>query len=449
MLRCPKAILSGGKKVGAGLENPIFPYIYRVLTPNNPLSSVRMSQIMSLQRLVKWLQVELKLSAPKAHDQIEELPKDVEKPKEYLDSFSLKPNPSLYQLLGRDKHLEELKQAYENWQKVPFSLLVIGEPGCGLSSFLLAGIQDMEHAVIIPDDRRIHNRQELVTVLSEALNLTQIVNREKLIGQLLTGEKRVIVFENIERLFLRTLGGFQVLEDLRTIVNQTKKNVFWILSINRYPRYYLKQISGWRAFLGNAQPFELGPLGEESINETIAMRNMPYLPVFLKPAKISVTLQRSINQADRAGTQEVLKEDFYRQLHQFTKGNVSRALLFWLESIMGVRGEQVFLKPYAPPKTLNRIKTEKGMAPGGISREGLFVLEAIFQHGSLSVEDLDNVLRNSEQTADYLINELLKDKWIHRRRPRWGQQEYQINMMYQSELRKMLADEFNRQEKFD
>ena len=140
-----------------------------------------MSQIMSLQRLVKWLQVELKLSAPKAHDQIEELPKDVEKPKEYLDSFSLKPNPSLYQLLGRDKHLDELKQAYANWQKVPFSLLVIGEPGCGLSSFLLAGIQDMEHAVIIPDDRRIHNSQELVTVLSEALNLTQVVNRKKLI----------------------------------------------------------------------------------------------------------------------------------------------------------------------------------------------------------------------------------------------------------------------------
>ncbi len=396
-----------------------------------------------IQQLIYRLKVKLGLVKPDPPDQIEELRKDPQKPPEYLRGFSLVPEKSPAEVLGREKDLESLLRAYQNWKQVHRPLLLVGEPGCGLTTFLGAAFPEFENPVLLADDHRIYDRSGLLRDLSKAFGLEEATSVEMLVEQLNSGAPRVAIFENVERVFLRTLGGFNLLEDLRIIVNQTSEQVFWILTISSYPMYYLDRISGIRSFFDNNFRYQLGPLEPTVIEAAIEQRNAGYQSIFLKAGEIPPALERSLSRADSEKKQQLLRDHFYSQLHAFANGNISRALLFWIESIQGVRGDKVYLKAFTP-NSLKEINTAGGLSPGGISRQGLFALEAIFQHSSLSTEDLDKVLRSSEQSSRLVLAQLQQDNWIHPRRLRNGRQEYQINLLYQSELKQLLANEFNR-----
>lgn len=398
----------------------------------------------SIKHLIYRLKVSLGLIEPDPPDQIEELKKDPQKPPEYLDRFSLNPLCAPELVGGREKDLESLKRAYNNWQQIHRPLLLIGEPGCGMTSFIHAATTCFEDPPrILPDDYRIHERKELLADLARALEVNEADSVEALAKQLPADESRVVVFENVERIFLRKLGGFDLLEDLQTLISLSSDRVFWILTINRYPLYYLDRISGIRSFFDNTFRYHLSPADDDYIEATIEARNAGFHPIFLKTAPIPRSLERALSSADAEKKQSLLRTYFFKQLLAFAAGNLSRAQFFWLESIQGLRGDKVYLKPFSPDR-LTTPRTPVDVSGVSIDQHGLFTLEAIFQHGSLSTRDLDVVLRNSTQRSRITIAKLLKDSWIHPRRLRKGQQEYQVNLLYQNELKKLLIDRFNR-----
>lgn len=401
-----------------------------------------------IQHLFHQLKLRLGLVAPDQPDEIEELKKDPQKPPEYLERFSLTPLIEEAHLKGREGDLEILQRAYNNWKQVHRPFLLIGEPGCGLSSFVSCSLLGFENAKLLPDNHRIYDQKNLLKDLSKTLGLSGATSIDQFVEQALASDHQVVFFENVERIFLRTLGGFDLLEDLRMIINLTSERIFWILTINSYPLYYLDRTIGFRSFFENSFRYQLKSLDNPTVEAIIDSHNEGYQLIFLKAENIKASIERSLRKADSDKKQQLLRADFFEKLHNFSLGNISRALLFWIESIQGVRGEKVFLKPFAS-SLLKEINNQDKFTPVKISQQGLFALEAIFQHSSLSIDDLDLILRNSEQPSRLIIAQLRNNRWIHPRKFRNGHQEYQINLLYQAELKKLLINQFNRNIKID
>jgi len=364
---------------------------------------------------------------------IEELKADPDNDPDYLQRFFLSPLEEPTQVLGREKDQEDLQRAYQNWKQAQRPLLLIGEPGCGMTSFIHAAHPILDKLQLLSDDYRIYTRKRLLADLGKVLGLEEVSSIEKLAEQLPADEERIIVFENVERIFLRKLGGFDLLDDLRTLINLTSDRIFWILTTNQYPLDYLDKIRGVRTLFNSS--WELRPFSETYIEETIHHRNKGYQAIFLNPEAPTPLLELELRRAGPEEKQELLKKHFFKKLHDFAKGNISRALLFWVESIQGMRHKSIYLKPFSSKD------------PSKIDEQELFALEAIFQHNSLSVEDLETVLRQEGQPGRLTIAKLLQEKWIFPRQLRGHTQEYQINLLHQSELSQLLKDHFNRKMK--
>lgn len=397
-----------------------------------------------IQHLIYRLKIRLGMLRIEPPDQIEELKKDPQRPPEYMERFSLVAIDAPEQVGGREKDLESLQRAYNNWQQVHRPILLVGEPGCGMTSFIHAAWPILDNPQIIADEHRLRRREQLLAELGRVLEVADADSIEALAEKVSAETPRVVIFENIERIFLRKLGGFSLLEDLRTIVNLTSDRVFWILTINSYPLYYLDRISGIRSFFSNTFRYRLQAFDPAYIEETIAARNEGYHPIFLNSDHMPPALERALGKADPEQKQLLLSEHFFQHLHAFAAGNMSRALLYWVASIQGVRGEKIYLRPFAP-KPIQTAQAYGNTPQGGIDQQGLFALEAILQHGSLAAEDLDQVLRSSEQSSRLTIARLRKDEWIFARGIRKGRKEYQVNLLYLHELKKLLINKFNRQ----
>ncbi|MCB0587817.1 MAG: hypothetical protein KDD06_21170, partial [Phaeodactylibacter sp.] len=200
-------------------------------------------------------------------------------------------------------------------------------------------------------------------------------------------------------------------------------------TINDYSLYFLNQAMN---FSSNFQAKKVAPLSDELIKQVIFTRNEGYQMTFFKPPELTHRLKHRLARMTPEDRQESLKKQFFEQLTQFAGGNISRAVVFWLSAAQGLKGDTVFLK--APPVT----------KPQEVRLEELLVLEAVFQHTSLSFEEVEAIFRYSSANGQLLLDRLLGRGWLYPRCLRSGVQEYQVNFWYLHELKQLLKNELNR-----
>lgn len=412
------------------------------------------------------------------HEKIKELEEKPEIPPEYEQRFLLEPLQAPDQVKGRGKTLGDLEKAHKNHEP----LLVEGKAGCGMSSFLNAGLARFENAYIIPDEGRIQSKEQLIECLTQALGIEPVTSVQTFAAALPEEPKMVLIFENLERLFLRKIQGFELLETFLLLIQRTKDKIFWIVSGNQYPLDFLDHVLQVRDLFPNrlilrnfdreepeketekttkkvarqtnstsyALPLFRVTKNKETekeaerqseyeynkvfIEQTLESLNRGYQNKFFKPPSLSPKLERALSQAKEEEKQKLLRDDFFERLHQFSNGHISRALLFWIKSVVGVReGQVVWLKAFEPKN------------PVSIKRpQEWFALEAIFQHNSLSITELSEVIRHPRNECRFIVNKLLNEDWLHKRKPRDGQQQYQINLLYTVQLQDMLKNELTR-----
>ena len=142
---------------------------------------------------------------------IEEVEEEVYLPDGYLERFSTLPLESQAQLKGRDEELKSLKTAYDNWKINHAPLLVISEFGEGSSSLMYCSSGLYENLKIIENRSAIYSSEKLVKLLVDVFELEgEHKTLSSLKEDIFAKEKNyVIVFENIERMFLREIGGFK------------------------------------------------------------------------------------------------------------------------------------------------------------------------------------------------------------------------------------------------
>ena len=352
-------------------------------------------------------------------------------PNEYLERFTLYALQSKDSLKDRDNELLSLQRAYDNWEITNQPLLVVNNPGEGATSLLHSSTHIYPKAKIIETKTSIDSYEELVSLFCKIFSVEDCKSLKDIEDKIInTEDDFVIIIENIERLFIRKINGFNLLEDFLLFLHATKENVYWIVSINKYSFYYLNSVKYFSSHFPSI--VRLNPVNNELLQQEILERNEGYNLVFLKPNTITKKLDNQLKKLDSNKKQEVLKTLFFKKLFDFSKGNMTKAILFARDSAYKIKDKTVYIKPFE----LKPIED--------LSLNDLFILEAIFQHRSLTVEELNVVLRNSNRQSRLTIENLLEKRLIRETKNTSNEIEYRINLIYLDILKDSLRERLNR-----
>ena len=351
---------------------------------------------------------------------------------EYLERFTLYPIQNKDFLKNREKELKSLELAYDNWKIVKSPLLVVDDPGEGGTSLLHASTYIYPNAKILETNQAIDTYKKLISLLTNILGIEEefksLKDLEKHISTL--EENNVVILENIERLFIRRIKGFDLLEDFLLFLHATKSKIYWIISINKYSFYYLNRVKFFSSHFPSI--IHLEPISKKQLKDEILDRNQGFQMVFLKPNKISKKVEKQLKKVSKEERQNLLENLFFKKMSSFSKGNISKAILYARNSAYNVKEKKVFIKPID-------IKMVDDL-----SLNELFILEAIFQHRSLSIKELNIVLRNSDRQSRLSIEKLLERELIRPTSTVNGRAEYRVNLMYLDILKDLLRERLNR-----
>ncbi len=145
---------------------------------------------------------------------------------------------------GRVKEINKLKDAYAQWGKKRFAAsIIVGEKGGGISSLVNVFMNLSEVKAkkdFISPQQNIHDSQLLLGLFNEALKL-KTASLGELVNELKTGKPRVIVLENIQRLYLKHVGGFDNIRSITELISVTSDKVFWVVSCTEFGFDYLNK----------------------------------------------------------------------------------------------------------------------------------------------------------------------------------------------------------------
>ena len=366
-------------------------------------------------------------SSDSLKSQVEEAFEETEIPIEFSRRFDRQAIHDKAQLIGREEELDLIEKAFESWKVNGNPLLVVSNPGEGMSSLINVSSYISPNYHIIENTSNIKSKDQLLRTLESQLRIEN--NFETWMGED-EETNHVIVFENIERLFLRKIGGFSLMDDFLLLIHKSKKKIFWMLTINQYSFYYLDQTKNLRSNFNSL--INLKKIDDELIKEILNKRNETYDSIFLKPEFLTKRTINNNSSKTNVEKQDYFKNQFINKLLQFSKRNISLALLYWRSAVARINQKNVYLKTFQPP----------GFESLGM--EELITLEAIHVHKSLSANELREVIRSSSQSSKLILERLLEKELIKPCEYITDEMEYEINLFHYDAIIDLFKTKLNR-----
>ena len=282
----------------------------------------------------------------------------------YQRLFEIKPLEDKRFYFGRDLEMRELNKAFSNWQSEKFSpAVIVGEKGSGcttLINFFVDNIpKDYEvirHSVNVP----CYKTQDFLKMLGNLLNNRSFQNNEDVVAFLNDeNQMRVIVLENMQRLFLRKVNGFVNLRNLFEIISRTNKNVFWLTTSTLYCWQYLDKTLHAPDHMGYI--IHLKKLNENQITELVSKRHRVSGYNVEYEVDDQTLKSKSFKNLQEKEKQPYLMKKYFVSLNKFAQSNISLALLFWLRSAKNVVDDKILMG--SPPELdysfLDNLSNEK------------------------------------------------------------------------------------------
>ncbi|MEM7106922.1 MAG: hypothetical protein AAF519_01760, partial [Bacteroidota bacterium] len=322
--------------------------------------------------------------------------------------------PFVYQRLFRSQALEdlsfyesrsaevrELSRAYTNWIKNRFApSIVVGEKGSGLTTLLHFAIKEigssnpvihilMEERVILPD--------HIATFFSDQLK-TKFKNLNELVKYLNEGPKRIIVIENLQRMYLRKVGGFDCLMELLQLITITSRNVFWMVGCTLYAWNYLEKtikLSEHFGYVVKLQDFD-----NEQIVSVISKRHqVSGYNVEFEPTGLNMS-SKKFKSLDSKAQQTLLRKQYFDDLNKIAKSNISLALLYWLRSTNVIAGSTI---------SIRGLRDIDFSFLNSYSQDKLFGLTQLVLHDGMSEQDFMEVSGKSSSGSRNVLYPLYDD----------------------------------------
>lgn len=323
-------------------------------------------------------------------------------PVEYAALFTIEPlEPQSAAYVERGGWEAEILQMYREWQEkhAQGSVALVGEMGIGKTTTMRhvrASLEAADDALPIryqTATAKHHRRAEALLFLASLFELDDAPQtKEELIAALRNLEPQIVMLDDCHHFFVRQIGGFEGLETLLDVVNLTDEHHFWIVSFNVYAWTYVNRVSARQHYFGRT--IDLGNWTDDEIQRLIEHRTQQ------TSYTVSFTDLVIAHDASSDGTEyfyEVVKtaRGYFRYLHEFSHGNPTLAMVFWLRSLRESGDHTLQVTLFRRPQTESL---------EGISDNHWFVLTALAQHGELSAKEVAGIINTDEGFCHLALN---------------------------------------------
>ncbi len=319
----------------------------------------------------------------------------------YRQLFSIKDIPDQRFYVGVNENFAAMRQTYEKWTAGhPAACALIGEKGSGKSTYFSLVNQELfTEAEVwhIRLNKTCWTKAALLDLFKEWINPDKIQSVEELISFINSRKERtVILFEDIHKLYLRQLNGYEGIEQLIYLISETKDHVFWVIGCSRYAWAFLDKAAELEGHF--SQIIDTDALDEKQIKNVILSRHRSsgYELVFEAEEGAAGNKKKSKTKDDEEKQQE-LKEKYFDALTDIAEGNASIAMIFWVRSIREFDDTHFYIAP---------LETASVKMLDDLQPTTLFVLAALVLHDALTSAELSSILGIPERESKMIFNRL-------------------------------------------
>jgi len=291
-------------------------------------------------------------------------------------------------LVGRDQEIAGLAQAVEDWKRGRFAAcLLVGARGSGKTSLLNCAVRD-----VFADQPWIraefHERILTAKGLDEFLRRILKLEAGAEVESALLAERRVIILEEAERLYLRKVGGFAAVKYLGHLIYKTASTTLWLIVMNDCSFRVLEASTKLsRVFSHRINAMNVSRADLE--NAILERHRLSGLRLDFAPPPAS---DPRVNRARRLlGLEESSQTLYFDSLYQQSAGIFRSAFQLWMSSIERVEGEHVKIRQPLDP-AFAKFRQE-------LAQEDQFSLVAIQEHGSLTTAELAEAMTESRDAS--------------------------------------------------
>jgi AAA ATPase domain len=304
-----------------------------------------------------------------------------ELPAIYGTLFRLAPVEDRRFLVGRDRELAGLEQALADWEAGRFAACVfVGARGSGKTSLLncAAGGAFAGREVI-----RTQFRERAITAEAIDQFLCQILGlpADGDLDEAFRAKRRILMIEEGERIYLRKVGGFDGSRHLMNWIQKTASTTLWVLAMN--DKAFQALCAGAQFSRVFSQRINAMSVSRQDLENALLDRHrLSGLRLeFAPPPASDPRVSRIKNWLGIEGASQKL---YFDSLYQQSGGVFRSAFELWLSSIERVEGETLKIRQPLDP-VFARLRSE-------LDQRDLFTLLVIKQHGSLTHEEVSDVL---------------------------------------------------------
>jgi hypothetical protein len=285
-------------------------------------------------------------------------------------------------LTGRSQALGVIERACKRWRQSEFSpVVIIGAQGSGKTSLIncameqrLKGIPLVRHRL----SREIADEASLVRLLSDLLDLhgDSLSSLESMIRQ--AHARRIIILEDLHCIYIRAIGGMDLLNQFLAFVDASGDHILWLVSIDQYAWQYLDRVHDISRHF--AFRIETGSLSPQELEGAIMARH-----------RVTGYRLRFVElEGDGAENQGALRDQFFKHLSEACGGNVFAAIFYWLRAIERVEEDTLVIASIKEP----HLQVLQGLSP-----KDMLELAMIIEHGGLSVDLYARIFKASTPEA--------------------------------------------------
>jgi hypothetical protein len=315
----------------------------------------------------------------------------------YRRLFRVAPVEDQRFLVGRREELAGIDDAFGRWMiDESASVMVVGARGSGKTSLLNCAVQRFDSSVETIRGQfsdRVTTARDLEAALRRILRLPCDVPLLDFLRQ----RKRVLVVEEFERAFLRTVDGFAAVRHFIDLMQLTAGQVLWVVSTNESSYPFLKATCGVDQFFSHR--INAMSVSQDALTAAILQRhNLSGLRLQFAPVPPSDPRVGRLK--NFFGLAQESQQLFFDSLYQQSDGIYRSAFELWQDCVERVEAGVIHMaQPLAPEYD--------GLARE-LNLEDCFALQAVRQHGSLTPDELSEVLRLQRPAANRRIQRLLE-----------------------------------------
>ena len=219
-------------------------------------------------------------------------------------------------------------------------------------------------------------------------------------------EKQIALVDDIECLFYRNIEGFEQIRQLIHTIQLSGENTLWIITASSSFYDFLNQIIPLYSvfqFYINGDGLSVDAL----INVFhYTLQSIGY-SFHILPDKQMLKIIRKRLRTKLISSEEVdinLKKLFFESFLSVGKGNMYFHFNYFLKSMKSVRGNKLFLTQPELPDMINNLNK--------LSITDLHILQSLFLHKNLTIEQLAEILLVDLQVISFSVNIMSHNKII-------------------------------------